>query len=281
MGPFIAYFPSWVKFHELFRFDAYLHPFDFISKNYQRDLQVSAQVFAINGVNWEDRFEALKAFAIPFAFLNPPMQEGSTLGEPFLPLNELSLPGVHQLMGLGSIWTIGPSHIPAQHGLLCAKYDLHTIVPEEGSNAWSMRHVARREPNVKANFSVEPNSVLTTPYSSLKRKMQEELYDPISKKMKSASKVSLEMGSFSVEVAGRYMSVVHNEVFRIAGRAGLINPADFDVGSDGVIGLSEHALQKVYSRDEANTLASEKPGTYSADLMQHSTPTIQRESPLK
>ncbi|KAF5575235.1 hypothetical protein FPCIR_13228 [Fusarium pseudocircinatum] len=71
MGPFIAYFPS--------------------------------------GVDWEDRFGALKAFATPFAFLNPSMQEASTLDEPFLPLNELSLPGVHQLMGLGSIWTIGPS----------------------------------------------------------------------------------------------------------------------------------------------------------------------------
>ncbi|KAF4959822.1 hypothetical protein FGADI_1325 [Fusarium gaditjirri] len=90
------------------------------------------------------------------------------------------------------------------------------------------------------------SSVLTTPYASLKRKMQEELYDPISKKMKPASQVSLEMDSFSTEVAGRYLSVVHNEVFRMAGRAGLTNPADFDVGSDGVVGLSKHALKKVY-----------------------------------
>ncbi|KAF5564359.1 hypothetical protein FPHYL_4783 [Fusarium phyllophilum] len=95
----------------------------------------------------------------------------------------------------------------------------------------------------------EASSVLTTPYASLKRKMQEELYDPISKKMKPASQVSLEMSSFSTEVAGRYMSVVHNEVFRMAGRSGLINPADFDVGSDGVVGLSKHALKKVYPDD--------------------------------
>ncbi|KAF5628177.1 uncharacterized protein FTJAE_8929 [Fusarium tjaetaba] len=53
----------------------------------------------------------------------------------------------------------------------------------------------------------EASSVLTTPYASLKRKMQEELYDPISKKMKSASEVSLEMGSFSTEVAGRCVRV--------------------------------------------------------------------------
>ncbi|KAL9571672.1 hypothetical protein ACKAV7_004314 [Fusarium commune] len=101
----------------------------------------------------------------------------------------------------------------------------------------------------------ESSSVLTVPYSSLKRKMQAELYDPISKKMKPASQVSLEMGSFSTEVAGRYMSVVHNKVFRIAGRSGLINPADFDVGSDGAIGLSKHALKKVYSDDKSQTVA--------------------------
>ncbi|KAF5712863.1 hypothetical protein FMUND_8141 [Fusarium mundagurra] len=95
------------------------------------------------------------------------------------------------------------------------------------------------------------SSVLTTPYASLKRKMQDELYDPVSKRMKPASQVSLEMGSFTTEVAGRYLSVVHNEVFRMAGRSGFINPADFDVGSDGVVGLSKHALKKVYPDDKS------------------------------
>ncbi|KAM5514130.1 hypothetical protein FOXYSP1_05097 [Fusarium oxysporum f. sp. phaseoli] len=97
----------------------------------------------------------------------------------------------------------------------------------------------------------ESSSVLTVPYPSLKREMQDELYDPVSKKMKPASQVSPEMGSLSTEVAGRYMSFIHNEVFRIAGRSGLINPADFDVGSDGVIGLSKHALKRVYSDDKS------------------------------
>ncbi|SCO83911.1 uncharacterized protein FRV6_08038 [Fusarium oxysporum] len=97
----------------------------------------------------------------------------------------------------------------------------------------------------------ESSSVLTVPYPSLKRKMQDESYDPVSKKMKPASQVSLEMGSLSTEVAGRYMSVIHNEVFRISGRSGLINPADFDVGPDGVIGLSKHALKRVYSDDKS------------------------------
>ncbi|VTT70336.1 unnamed protein product [Fusarium fujikuroi] len=80
------------------------------------------------------------------------------------------------------------------------------------------------------------NLVLTTPYASLKRKY-----------LGSAWKYAHP----PPDVAGRYMSVVHNEVFRVAGRAGLINPADFDVGSDGVIGLSKHALKKVYSDDKS------------------------------
>ncbi|KAI3575335.1 hypothetical protein IWW34DRAFT_792314 [Fusarium oxysporum f. sp. albedinis] len=49
----------------------------------------------------------------------------------------------------------------------------------------------------------ESSSVLTVPYPSLKHKMQDELYDPVSKKMKPASQVSPEMGSLSTEVAGR------------------------------------------------------------------------------
>ncbi|KAG9506072.1 hypothetical protein J7337_003048 [Fusarium musae] len=126
----------------------------------------------------------------------------------------------------------------------------------EGSSSVSLENVVLdlkeriRELECQLRGCCETSSVLTTPYASLKRKMQEELYDPISK-MKSASEVSLEMGSFSTEVAGRYMSVVHNEVFRIAGRAGLINPADFDVGSDGVVGLLKHALEKVYPDDKS------------------------------
>ncbi|VTT65597.1 unnamed protein product [Fusarium fujikuroi] len=88
------------------------------------------------------------------------------------------------------------------------------------------------------------NLVLTTPYASLKRKVQEEQIKPV-------SRISLEICTSPPDVAGRYMSVVHNEVFRVAGRAGLINPADFDVGSDGVIGLSKHALKKVYSDDKS------------------------------
>ncbi|KAI7768566.1 hypothetical protein LZL87_000113 [Fusarium oxysporum] len=66
----------------------------------------------------------------------------------------------------------------------------------------------------------ESSSVLTVPYSSLKRKMQAELYDPISKKDETS--VSSQPG---------------NGLILDGGRSGLINPADFDVGSDGAIGL--------------------------------------------
>ncbi|EEU48857.1 uncharacterized protein NECHADRAFT_75428 [Fusarium vanettenii 77-13-4] len=111
MGVFLAYFPTWLKFHELFRLGAYIHPFDFISSVYTRDLWASDR-YKVYGGSWEAEFGSLKDFEDPFAFLTPAMQEGSALGGPFLPL-ECTLSEVHHRMGLGSIWTIGLPLMPA------------------------------------------------------------------------------------------------------------------------------------------------------------------------
>ena len=111
MGVFLAYFPTWLKFHELFRLGAYIHPFDFISSVYSGDLKASDQYF-VHGASWEVKFGALKDFEDPFALLTPAMQEGSAPGGPFLPL-ECTLSEVHHRMGLGSIWTIGLPLMPA------------------------------------------------------------------------------------------------------------------------------------------------------------------------
>ncbi|KAL2675403.1 hypothetical protein Neosp_011587 [[Neocosmospora] mangrovei] len=111
MGVFLAYFPTWLKFHELFRLGAYIHPFDFISNVYSNDLKVSDQ-YLVHGESLEAKFGALKDFGDPFALLTPAMQEGSALGGPFLPL-ECTLSEVHHRMGLGSIWTIGLPLMPA------------------------------------------------------------------------------------------------------------------------------------------------------------------------
>ncbi|KAF4338539.1 hypothetical protein FBEOM_7578 [Fusarium beomiforme] len=88
------------------------------------------------------------------------------------------------------------------------------------------------EPSVP-NDPIESNSILTTPHSSLKHKMKEEIYDHISKKMKP-----------------------YSQVFRVAGRAGLVNPIDFDVEPDGTISLSKQALKKVYPNDNSKTSAA-------------------------
>lgn len=52
LGAFIAYFPAWLKFHELFHLGAYGHPYDFISANYTKDLAVS-QSYLVRGNDWE------------------------------------------------------------------------------------------------------------------------------------------------------------------------------------------------------------------------------------
>ncbi|KAI8719553.1 hypothetical protein NCS52_00736400 [Fusarium sp. LHS14.1] len=109
-GVFLAYFPTWLKFHELFRLGAYIHPFDFISSVYSNDLKMSDQ-YLVHGESLEAKFGALKDFGDPFALLTPAMQEGSALGGPFLPL-ECTLSEVHHRMGLGSIWTIGLPLMP-------------------------------------------------------------------------------------------------------------------------------------------------------------------------
>ncbi|KAI9172049.1 hypothetical protein HJFPF1_01541 [Paramyrothecium foliicola] len=79
MGTFIAYFPAWVKFHELYRLGAYTHPFDFIAEQYSNDLKVSSD-YVINDHPWPG-FDGLKSSATPFAFLTPAMQEGSALAD--------------------------------------------------------------------------------------------------------------------------------------------------------------------------------------------------------
>jgi len=113
LGVFIAYFPTWLKYHELYRLGAYGHPYDFISTNYENDLNAS-QEYQVRGTGWEERFATLGCSVNePFALLTPAMQDGSALGGPFLPANGLSLTEIHEMMHLGSIWSMGPPIMPA------------------------------------------------------------------------------------------------------------------------------------------------------------------------
>jgi hypothetical protein len=111
MGVFLLYFPTWLKFHELYRLGAYTHPNDFITAQYQNDVQTSAD-YAVLVHDWATKFAELISQQEPFAFLTPAMLEGSALGGPFLP-TKWSLGAIHHYMGLGSIWTIGLSFMPS------------------------------------------------------------------------------------------------------------------------------------------------------------------------
>nr|CEG04315.1 unnamed protein product [Fusarium clavum] len=92
LGVFIAYFPTWLKYHELYRLGAYGHPYDFISTNYANDLNVSKE-YQVRGTGWEEMFETFgRDVQQPFVFLTPAMQDGSALGGPFLPTDGLSPP---------------------------------------------------------------------------------------------------------------------------------------------------------------------------------------------
>lgn len=115
LGPFIAYFGTYLKFHEVFRLGAYAHPFDLISGWYKCDCAYSSQ-FEVAGGDWDSKFAMLEEAAVePFAILIPSMLEGSSLGGPFLPQEfDSTLSDIHHMMGLGSIWTIGPPTFPSK-----------------------------------------------------------------------------------------------------------------------------------------------------------------------
>lgn len=51
--------------------------------------------------------------------------------------------------------------------------------------------------------------------------------------------------------------MVNTEVFRLAGRAGLINPSHFDVKKDGIVSLTEIALRKVNAAEKAAELSTQ------------------------
>ncbi|KPM43712.1 hypothetical protein AK830_g2890 [Neonectria ditissima] len=112
MGTFIAYFPTFLKFHELFRLGTYCHPFDLINEFYNND-RLAHTDYEVQGENWKQKFKGLRGNANSHvAFLSPAMQEGSALAGPFLPI-DWTLHELHHHVGLGSIWTIGLPDMPA------------------------------------------------------------------------------------------------------------------------------------------------------------------------
>ncbi|CAJ0550475.1 Ff.00g104050.m01.CDS01 [Fusarium sp. VM40] len=51
--------------------------------------------------------------------------------------------------------------------------------------------------------------------------------------------------------------MVNTEVFRLAGRAGLINPFHFDIKKDGIVSLTDIALRKVNAAEKAAELSTQ------------------------
>ncbi|OIW28849.1 hypothetical protein CONLIGDRAFT_715304 [Coniochaeta ligniaria NRRL 30616] len=110
MEVFVAYFPTYMKFHEVRRLGAYTEPFELVRSLYHRDLDGNNCFMVRVDNGWTKKVEsALQNITEggPFAFLTPAMIEGSALGGPFLEFESYTLSEIHHLSGLGSIWTIG------------------------------------------------------------------------------------------------------------------------------------------------------------------------------
>jgi len=109
---FVAYFPAYLRLHEIYRLGAYIDPFYMIRSLYAREATIPS--FRVDAPDLDSKWakvtknEGLQnGVQNPFASLTPAMMEGSALGGPYLQFGSISLSTIHQLMGLGSIWTIG------------------------------------------------------------------------------------------------------------------------------------------------------------------------------
>lgn len=147
MGPFITYFPTYLKFHELFRLGAYCHPFDLIDEFYRRD-QGTHSDYTVKGDSWDTAFEDLKTFEDgPFAFLSPAMQEGSALAGPFLPI-DWTLHEVHHYMGLAQFGVSDYLECPQRFAMNMAKLISDSLpTPTTGTLSFHMHSASLFSPS--------------------------------------------------------------------------------------------------------------------------------------
>jgi hypothetical protein len=78
--------------------------------------------------------------------------------------------------------------------------------------------------------------------AGLKRKMETDLYEP-NKKMRHS--LDIDLSKLFKQSAAEYTRMVNTEVFRVAGRAGFINPVHFNVKKNGIVSLTDIALRNV------------------------------------
>ncbi|KAH7241732.1 hypothetical protein BKA59DRAFT_556723 [Fusarium tricinctum] len=94
----------------------------------------------------------------------------------------------------------------------------------------------------------------TSTRMDLKRKMEIDLYEP-NKKMRHS--IDIDLSQLSRQSAAEYTRMVNTDVFRLAGRAGLISPFHFDVKKDGIVSLTDIALRKVNIAEKAAELSTQ------------------------
>lgn len=83
--------------------------------------------------------------------------------------------------------------------------------------------------------------------SSLKRKVEHDLFHDSGSNKRMRPSTEVDYSSFedpSLKGITQYNSITHNEVLRIAGTGGLINPMHFDVTKTGTIALTKLGLER-------------------------------------
>jgi hypothetical protein len=92
---FVAYFPAYLRLHEIYRLGAYVDPFYMIQSLYAGEATVPSFRVVAPGLDskWAKVTQNQGLISVaenPFAFLTPALMEGSALGGPYLQFGSIS-----------------------------------------------------------------------------------------------------------------------------------------------------------------------------------------------
>lgn len=109
------------------------------------------------------------------------------------------------------------------------------------------------EPETTANLSNV--SLSSMDRGTLKRAVEEALYEPETKRPKLASEISI--GRYVDSATQDFYREAGNAVLRKAARGGLINPLHFKVGEDGLVGLTNLGRERMEMSEMAKKVPYE------------------------
>lgn len=124
---------------------------------------------------------------------------------------------------------------------------------KEELSAYKEPFEGEREPTTTANVASVSLSCMDR--GTLKRAVEEALFEPETKRLKLSSEISL--GRYVDPATQDFYREAGNAVLRKAARGGLINPLHFKVGEDGLVGLTNLGRERMEMSEMAKQVPHE------------------------